>query len=172
MASLSASIEDPSPKMALRNRVTHGLPAALNACWKFRATGVWLSGAAATWLMILTRGSVAYLFSARSLRETVAVALGQHLDLGGVRHQPGQEVPGLVGNLGVLGDADAVTADEGRLAAVDARDGRDADLDRLIRRGEQRRRIRHHADLALLEVTDPGRAGLLLGSRAPPRRPR
>ena len=39
----------------------------------------------------------------------------------------------------------------------------EADLDGLVRGGEQRRRVRHHADLALLEVTDPGGAGLLLG---------
>lgn len=68
----------PSPKTALRSIVTHGEPAALNACWKLRATGVWLFGAAATWLIITTRGSAAaYSLSARSPRAGVVPSLAR-----------------------------------------------------------------------------------------------
>ena len=118
MASLSASTDDPSPKTALRNRVTQGLLGALKACWKFSATGV---------LAVRSGGDLVDDLDPRVRGVLVvgqvgaghrAVGLGEHFDLGLVGHQPGQEVPGLVADLGVLRDADAVAADEGRLAAV------------------------------------------------------
>src|SRR5690606_1347961 len=53
---------------ALRMRVSHGLPGALNACWKLRATGV--EPLAATSLIVISRGSfAAYSLFARSPRE-------------------------------------------------------------------------------------------------------
>src|SRR5690606_6110113 len=57
MASLSLSTVPLFSKTALRNRVTHGDPEALNACWKFTEYGVRLFGSAATWLTVTTRGS-------------------------------------------------------------------------------------------------------------------
>ncbi len=54
--------------------MSHGLPGALNACWKFSATGV--SPWAATSLIVTRRGSsAAYSLSAKSLRETALPSL-------------------------------------------------------------------------------------------------
>src|SRR5690606_31766763 len=65
------------------------------------------------------------------------------------------------GDRGVLGDPDAVATEEGGDPAVDSGNAPDADVDRLAGGGQQGGRVRHHADLALLERADPGGAGLV-----------
>src|SRR3954466_11325924 len=74
MPSLSFLTDVPSPKTALRTRVSQGLFAALYACWKFSETGV--SPLPATVLTATTRGSFCeYWLLARSERETTSPSL-------------------------------------------------------------------------------------------------
>src|SRR6476620_9575015 len=74
IASLSASSVSVPCSTALRTRVSQGLPGALNACWKFSATGV--SPLAATSLIVTSRGSLSeYLLLERSERDTTSLFL-------------------------------------------------------------------------------------------------
>ena len=112
--SLSASTLLGSPNTASRVRTSHGPFGSLKVWPKFLASGV--TPLPATWLIATTRGSAAaYLLLARSDAGDHVAALGHDLDLGVVAERPGEEVPGLVGDLAVRRDADRVAADERRL---------------------------------------------------------
>ena len=162
ISSLSASTVSVPSRTALRTSVSHGLPGALNACWKFSATGV--SPLPATSLIVTRRGSFVGVLVAREVRaRDDVVVLREHLDLRVLRHHPAEEVPRLRGLLGVLRDADAVAADEGRCAALGPGMPATPDVER--GRREQGRGVEHEADVALGEAGGPGRAGLVLRAR-------
>ena len=171
MASLSASTDDAVPEDRIAEQ---GHPGAarrverLLEVARHRSVAVRRGG---DLLMILTRGSVAYLLSTRSLRATVLLVLARtstwaSSDISQDRKFHAWSVT--LESLEMPMPSPPMKVDWPPLTPGI---GVDADLDGLVRGGEQRRRVRHHADLALLEVADPGGAGLLLGGRVRPHRP-
>ena len=88
-----------------------------------------------------------------------ALVLGDHLDLGLVASVQARKSQAGVGVLAGRADADRVPADERRLAAVQAGDRRDPDLDALLLdQAEPGGRAGRDADLAALQRAEPGRA--------------